>query len=185
MPVYEYVCGHCGEVFDVLFRTQGEAAAGARPSCPACSAAAAERVVSSFAMGNRVDVGPGRSAYPYTWEQTRGGDPEVLAYWRKRIEKEQREELNDPELRMRRDEVARRRSGQEAAPAHGHEHPHAHPHPHGHGHAHPHPPAPSGEPSPISSHDEWKYVQFVRPKDDRNPRPPSGGGPGAPAREAP
>ncbi len=179
MPIYEYGCRRCGSGFERFYPTMDRARA-ARPCCPECGSGEVERLVSEVALGGRVEVGPGRAAYPYTWEQTHGGDPEVLRYWRRRIEKEMREEQNDPELTMRREEVARRRLGLPAegeagrdrpSPA-GWEHvgyvhpgtgemvrpvdagrPHLHPHPHEHAGPHVHPhlhPHPHPRPGPAT-----------------------------------
>jgi len=110
VPIYEYGCRRCGGVFERFYRTMGQAYT-ARPCCPGCGSGEVERLVSNVALGGRVQVGPGRAVYPSTWEQTHGGDPEVLRYWRRRIEREMREEQSDPELTLRREEVARRRFG--------------------------------------------------------------------------
>jgi putative FmdB family regulatory protein len=46
MPIYEYRCGDCGRVFELL-RPVGADATGV--SCPECSSAKVERVLSCFA----------------------------------------------------------------------------------------------------------------------------------------
>jgi len=54
MPIYEYACPSCGEVFDQLWltvRTAEEAtAAGKQPTCPACGESETERIVSQVAV---------------------------------------------------------------------------------------------------------------------------------------
>jgi putative FmdB family regulatory protein len=45
MPLYEYECQHCGQVFEVFTQLRGPTT---QPSCPACGTAGAERVLSSF-----------------------------------------------------------------------------------------------------------------------------------------
>lgn len=45
MPLYEYECQHCGQVFEVFTQRRETAA---QPKCPACGKAGAERVLSSF-----------------------------------------------------------------------------------------------------------------------------------------
>lgn len=37
MPIYDYRCGECGEVFEALVRSRE------RPACPSCSSTALER----------------------------------------------------------------------------------------------------------------------------------------------
>ncbi len=108
MPIYEFRCSSCGATFDVLYRTM-RSAQSERPNCPECEGGHVQRLVSQVSLINRVDVGPGHSAYPHTWEQVEAGKPEVLRYWRRRIEREQREELRDPELTLRREDETRRR----------------------------------------------------------------------------
>jgi putative FmdB family regulatory protein len=149
VPIYEYGCRRCGAAFERLYPTISQAQA-ACPSCPGCGAGEVERLVSEVTLSGRVEVGPGRAAYPYTWEQTHGGDPEVLRYWRRRIEKEMREEQNDPELSLRREEVARRRFGllPEERTA-------------------------RDQPSPAG----WEYVGYVHPKTGAMVRPVDGGRP--------
>src|SRR5438132_1323715 len=102
MPIYEYRCLDCGEVFSQLVLTSTNAS-GQRP-CPAppcqvCGSEQTRRLMSSFAVGGRVNPGPGRAAWPTSWNDTNGGDPETLRYWRKRIEREARLEEKYPELR--------------------------------------------------------------------------------------
>ena len=149
MPIYEYGCRRCGAAFERFYPTMGRARA-ARPSCPGCGSGEVERLVSEVALGGRVEVGPGRAAYPYTWEQTHGGDPEVLRYWRRRIEKEMREEQNDPELTLRREEVARRRFGLPAEEGTARDRP-----------------SPAG----------WEHVGYVHPETGAMVRPVDGGQP--------
>lgn len=54
MPIYEYRCPECGEIFSHLWRTvraADEAAASATtPACPACAAAQTERIISQVAV---------------------------------------------------------------------------------------------------------------------------------------
>ena len=54
MPIYEFRCAECGNIFEELFIGSGEKAGIA---CPECKSESFERVVSStnYAMG----VGPG------------------------------------------------------------------------------------------------------------------------------
>ena len=57
MPIYEYVCSHCGHRFDKLVRnTAGDEGAVA---CPECRAERSQRVLSAFAVntqGARADL---------------------------------------------------------------------------------------------------------------------------------
>ena len=102
MPIYEYRCLDCGEVFSQLVLTSTNAS-GQRPypapPCQICGSEQTRRLMSSFSVGGRVDPGPGRAAWPTSWDDTNGGDPETLRYWRKRIEREAKLEERYPELR--------------------------------------------------------------------------------------
>ena len=50
MPIYEFRCAQCGNVFEMIFKSSDEPADLA---CPECSGTAVERVVSvtNYAMG--------------------------------------------------------------------------------------------------------------------------------------
>jgi putative FmdB family regulatory protein len=50
MPIYEFRCAQCGEIFEKLFMTSDESA---ELSCPKCSAYTIEKVVSAtnYALG--------------------------------------------------------------------------------------------------------------------------------------
>jgi putative FmdB family regulatory protein len=137
MPIYEYRCLDCGEVFSQLMLRSIDA--NGPQSCSACGSSETRRLMSSFAVGNRADPGPGRAAWPTSWNDTNGGDPDTLRYWRKRIEREARleekyPELRDPSLKAGKGET------QEVAPTehnhHSHDH-HHHQHDHPHSHAEP------------------------------------------------
>lgn len=96
MPIYEYRCQACGTVFSLLLQHYGDAA-NPQP-CSDCGSSRTRRLISLFAVGGRVNPGPGRAAWPTSWEDTNGADPETLRYWRKRIEREARLEEKYPEL---------------------------------------------------------------------------------------
>jgi putative FmdB family regulatory protein len=96
MPIYEYRCPACGTVFSRLFQRLADAE---QVQCATCGNGETQRLISSFAVGGRVNPGPGRAAWPTSWNDTNGGDPETLRYWRKRIEREARLEEKYPELR--------------------------------------------------------------------------------------
>lgn len=49
MPIYEYRCAQCGEVFQRLFRSLQEVQ-GAEVQCPACGAADVQRLFSAPAV---------------------------------------------------------------------------------------------------------------------------------------
>jgi putative FmdB family regulatory protein len=49
MPIYEYRCQQCGEVFSHRFRTLKAAAEGGPPACPACEGNEVQRLISSVA----------------------------------------------------------------------------------------------------------------------------------------
>jgi len=125
MPIYEYRCLECGEVFSLLSRQaippssvgadlspptadlsaslisgEGEESSRRGPIyCAHCGSGQTQRLMSSFAIGGRADPGPGRAAWPTSWNDTNGADPETLRYWRRRIEREARLEEKYPELR--------------------------------------------------------------------------------------
>jgi putative FmdB family regulatory protein len=50
MPIYEYRCRQCEEVFGHLFRTLREAEEGEAPPCPACGTGGAQRLISRVAV---------------------------------------------------------------------------------------------------------------------------------------
>ena len=129
MPIYEFRCLECDEVFSRLFLLSTDA--GASVPCSACGSDQTQRLISSFAIGGRVDPGPGRAAWPTAWNDTNGGDPETLRYWRNRIEREARLEEKYPELRDR----SLQSGGSEPAPEtadHSHSHSHGEHHHHHH-----------------------------------------------------
>lgn len=70
MPVYEYRCQQCGEVFSHLFRTlkaaQQEEDA---PPCPACGGRGAQRLVSSVAVVSAAGGSGGESEETATESQ--------------------------------------------------------------------------------------------------------------------
>jgi putative FmdB family regulatory protein len=126
MPMYEYRCLECGEVFTHLFMTSS--GLNGQLPCSACGSSETRRLMSTFAVGGRVDPGPGRAAWPTSWDDTNGGDPETLSYWRKRIEKEARleekyPELRDPSLKPGKSEAI---STGAQLDHHGHHHHHSH-----------------------------------------------------------
>lgn len=57
MPIFEYRCGACGHVFEVLSASAARATSGA---CPRCGAADVERAWSTFSA--RTPAGTGCSA---------------------------------------------------------------------------------------------------------------------------
>jgi putative FmdB family regulatory protein len=127
MPIYEFRCLECDEVFSRLFLRSTDA--GALIACSACGSDQTQRLISSFAIGGKVDPGPGRAAWPTAWNDTNGGDPETLRYWRHRIEREARLEEKYPELRDR----SLQSGGDEVAPeavVHSHSHGEHHHHHH-------------------------------------------------------
>jgi putative FmdB family regulatory protein len=95
MPIYEYRCLECGEAFSRLL----QASQANQGSCTRCGSEQTKRLYSSFAVGGKAKPGPGRAAWPTSWNDTNGGDPETLSYWRHRIEREARLEEKYPELR--------------------------------------------------------------------------------------
>jgi putative FmdB family regulatory protein len=50
MPIYEYVCSHCGHRFEKLVRSFG---GEQQVHCPRCREDGSERVVSTFAVGSQ------------------------------------------------------------------------------------------------------------------------------------
>src|SRR5438270_12895292 len=140
MPIYEYRSLDCGEVFSHLVLTFTDES-GQRP-CPVCGGEQARRLMSTFAVGGRVDPGPGRAAWPTSWNDTNGGDPETLRYWRKRIEREALLEEKYPELR---DPSLLNGSGTGTLESSKHSHSHeGHHHHHGEHHHHHHTPVEAG-----------------------------------------
>lgn len=149
MPIYEYRCDDCSIDFERL--VQGFPDSPSAPqSCPSCAGAQTRRRISRIALLTGGSVGIGRAAYPTSWQDTGGANPDALKYWRKRVEREQREETQHPELSGLRQQTAERRWAAEQppappvppaaaesmsrppppAPATAHKQPHSHPHPH-------------------------------------------------------
>ncbi|MFA4965397.1 MAG: zinc ribbon domain-containing protein [Thermoleophilia bacterium] len=57
MPVYEYVCGRCGEVFELLV---GLSERDVARECPHCGSSEVKRRLSSFTTGgSRTSLDPG------------------------------------------------------------------------------------------------------------------------------
>jgi len=50
MPIYEYVCSHCGHRFEKLVRSF---AGDQQVHCPRCREDSSQRVVSTFAVGTQ------------------------------------------------------------------------------------------------------------------------------------
>lgn len=155
MPVYEYRCDDCYAHFDRFFSSINVAVNAGLPRCIACDSPQTRRCVSQVAQLRPLSSGVGRAAYPTSWTQTNGGDPETISYWKRRVEREMNEESRDPGLRIERERTAEsrwnefatrtisatgNRTTDEPIPvgpvpgSHaGHEHPHPHPHPEGGG----------------------------------------------------
>ena len=55
MPIYEYRCSTCGKRFEILVSSGNRST----PQCPHCGAAAAERLLSTFAVGKAATPAPG------------------------------------------------------------------------------------------------------------------------------
>lgn len=97
MPLHEYACPACVIRFERLYRTFSEVPSARDVACPRCEGPV-RRLVSTASLAGHADVGVGRAAWPRSWEDTKGGDPEVLRGWRQRIERETRDEDRSPEL---------------------------------------------------------------------------------------
>ncbi|MFC1872925.1 zinc ribbon domain-containing protein [Chloroflexota bacterium] len=54
MPIYEYKCKHCGELFE-MFRSIS--ASGEEVSCPVCGKTDAKRELSAFSCGSGASGG--------------------------------------------------------------------------------------------------------------------------------
>ena len=61
MPIYEYRCRQCEEIFGHLFRTLREAEEGEAPPCPACGTGGAQRLISRVAVVDGGEDGGGES----------------------------------------------------------------------------------------------------------------------------
>ena len=62
MPIYEFKCAACGQVFDKLYRQMSSAGEAACPPCPACGSADTARLVSRFAVQGPPGVDAGQVA---------------------------------------------------------------------------------------------------------------------------
>jgi putative FmdB family regulatory protein len=103
MPIYEYRCSSCGRLLEALVFGHTPTPA---PQCTECGLVTT-RIISLVALGKHADPGPGRAAWPSTWRAVDGGNPEAIRYWRRRIERELKEEERNPELSARADAFRR------------------------------------------------------------------------------
>ena len=76
MPIYEYACQNCKEIFDQLWLTvraaEEASAAGKQPICPTCGEAETQRVVSQVAvLGGLGGLTPGEQRASDAKETTR------------------------------------------------------------------------------------------------------------------
>lgn len=76
MPIYEYACEQCGEIFDQLWLTVRAAeeatATGKQPVCPACGENDTRRVVSQVAvLGGLGGLTPGEQRASHAAETAR------------------------------------------------------------------------------------------------------------------
>ncbi len=76
MPIYEYACQQCGEIFDQLWLTVRAAeeatTAGKSPACPACGESDTRRVVSQVAvLGGLSGLTPGEQQASTAQESAR------------------------------------------------------------------------------------------------------------------
>uniref|UniRef100_A0A832I0M3 Zinc ribbon domain-containing protein n=1 Tax=Eiseniibacteriota bacterium TaxID=2212470 RepID=A0A832I0M3_UNCEI len=55
MPLYDFACARCGRRFEALVNRWDDPA----PQCPACGAAGARRLLSTFAVAGRARPEPG------------------------------------------------------------------------------------------------------------------------------
>lgn len=117
MPIYEYGCRTCSHTFEQFFQRSSTADAQTAPPCPMCTGAATERRISQVAFLKPGTAGVGRAAYPTSWEEVRGGDPETVRYWQRRVENDRKEEARDPELVGLRERAALQAWNQEHPPA--------------------------------------------------------------------
>ncbi len=63
MPIYEYVCADCGELFEHFWPTIKAADEGQAPTCPGCGSRATQRIVSQVAVLGRLGgLTPGEQA---------------------------------------------------------------------------------------------------------------------------
>src|SRR2546429_9347905 len=98
MPIYEYRCLECGEVFSHLFLHSTDAAG--QTQCSACGSDQTRRLISSFAIGGKDQPGAGRGAWPTSWGGTKCGGPETLRYLRQRNQRGERLGEKEPEARQ-------------------------------------------------------------------------------------
>lgn len=63
MPIYEYICSHCGQTFDYFWLSIKAAEQGDPPQCPGCGSGETRRVVSQVAvLGSIGGLTPGEQA---------------------------------------------------------------------------------------------------------------------------
>lgn len=70
MPIHEYRCQRCGQVFSHLFRTLLAAERGKASPCPACGAHEVQRLVSSVAVLSESESSAGEKVEGAATEST-------------------------------------------------------------------------------------------------------------------
>ena len=90
MPLYEYMCNHCGRRFTVLV---GMTAAGDSQACPRCGGAESTRAMSRFVRGRgENDLSEALQADESI---ANADDPRAMRRWAKEVSKELGEDLGD------------------------------------------------------------------------------------------
>ncbi|MGH3319582.1 MAG: FmdB family zinc ribbon protein [Streptosporangiaceae bacterium] len=92
MPIYDYTCD-CGHRFEAYVPTMTSPA----PGCPSCGSEPRRRPA-PVALAGHATPPPGPEQAPRSWEETRGGDPEVVGHWRRTLERRRKLEEKYPEL---------------------------------------------------------------------------------------
>lgn len=97
MPIYEYACGR-GHRFEKLARLADADDGAPGVACPACGDAASRRFSPRVAVLGRAVPPPGPETAPRSWQETNGGDREVIGHWQATLEQRRKIEEKYPEL---------------------------------------------------------------------------------------
>lgn len=90
MPIYEYRCRKCGRRYSVLTLRVSETP---NPQCDRCGSAAADRLMSRFAMPKSDEARMDAMADPSALGSVDESDPKSVARWMRKMGKEMGEDM--------------------------------------------------------------------------------------------
>jgi len=95
MPIYEYRCQKCGRKFSVLTLRVSERVSA---ECPKCGAAAADRLMSRFAMPKSEESRLDALGDPSNLAGLDENDPKSVSRWMRKMGKEMGEDVSGEDL---------------------------------------------------------------------------------------